>query len=69
MFNTVASLSAAYPWLNGKRKRKYVKQCMDQIGKLDKNTMERQIVRLYMEGKIDESQHDFLVDKINDNYK
>jgi hypothetical protein len=56
-------------WLNGKRKRKYVKQCMDQIGKLDKNTMERQIVRLYMEGKIDESQHDFLVDKINDNYK
>jgi len=35
-----------------KAQRKYVKECINQIGKLDKETMEDKIIGYYVDGKI-----------------
>jgi YVTN family beta-propeller protein len=56
-------------WLNGRRQRKHFKEYLDKIDKSDKSTIERGISKLYADGKISESQHQILKDKVSEQYK
>jgi YVTN family beta-propeller protein len=55
-------------WLNAKTHRKYLRECINQIGILDKNTIEERITRLYIDGKLNESHRQLLEDKIAEHY-
>jgi hypothetical protein len=48
--------------------RKYVKECINQIGKLDKNAMEDKIIGYYVDGKLSEDHRQLLKDKISEYY-
>jgi hypothetical protein len=43
--------------------------CIEQIGKLDKNTIEDKIKAYYVHGKISEDHRQFLKDKISEYYE
>jgi hypothetical protein len=47
---------------------KHLKECINQIGKLDKNAMEDKMNGYYLSGKINEDQREFLKDKISEYY-
>jgi YVTN family beta-propeller protein len=55
-------------WRKARTQRKYVKKCIDQIGKLDKNAMEDKIIEYYVEGKLSEDHRQLLKDKIAEYY-
>jgi len=55
-------------WLKARRQRKHLKECINQIGKLDKNTMEEKITGYYIEGKLNEDHRQLLKDKISEYY-
>jgi len=62
-------IPSAISWLNGKRQRKYFRESLGDIGKSDKESLERHITALYSEGKINDSHYQVLKDKISDFYK
>jgi YVTN family beta-propeller protein len=49
--------------------RKYLKECINQIGKLDKNAIEEKIIGYYVDGKINEDHRQLLKDKISEYYE
>lgn len=51
-----------------KMQRKHMKECIEEIGKLDKNTIEEKITGYYVEGKLNEDHRQLLKDKISDYY-
>jgi hypothetical protein len=55
-------------WLNGRRQRGYLQQYITQIGKFDKNRLEKRITSSYIEGKINDSHYQLLKDKISEYY-
>ena len=61
-------IPSAISWLNGRRQRKYFKESLGNIGKSNKELVEKQITRLYSEGKINDSQYQILKEKIADHY-
>jgi YVTN family beta-propeller protein len=54
--------------VRAKRQRKYLKECMNQIGKIDKNAIEKMITGYYVEGKISQDHRQLLKDKIAEYY-
>jgi hypothetical protein len=61
------------PALIGRRKikmqLKYFKECISQIGKLDKNTLEDKIIGYYADGKLSDVHHQLLNDKVSEYYE
>jgi YVTN family beta-propeller protein len=61
------------PAIIGRRKtkmqRKYLKECINQIDKLDKNAIEEKIIGYYVDGKISQEHRQLLNDKISEYYK
>ena len=56
-------------WLNGKRQRTHLRQYIDNIGKLDKDTIEKNITDSYTQGKISESHYQMLKERISEYYR
>ena len=56
-------------WRKTRTQRKYFKECINQIGKLDKNAIEDKIIGYYADGKLGEVHHQLLKDKISEYYK
>lgn len=58
--------------VNGWRQRKNLSKLIERIdsghGKLDRNTLENEIMRLYTKGKINDSHYTLLKDKISEYY-
>ncbi len=55
-------------WLKTKRQLEHLKDCINQIGKLDKNAIEEKIIGYYVERKISEDHRHLLKDKISEYY-
>jgi len=55
-------------WRKARTQRKYVKECINQIGKLDKNAIEDKILAYYVDGKLSEDHCQLLKDKISEYY-
>ena len=55
--------------VKARTQRGHLKECINEIGKLDKNTIEEMITRYYIDGKISESHHKLLNDKIAEYYE
>jgi len=53
-------------WRKARTQRKYVKECINQIGKLDKEAMEDKIIGYYIDGKISVNHRQILKDKISE---
>jgi YVTN family beta-propeller protein len=56
-------------WLNGKRQRTHLRQYINDIGKLDKGTIEKNITNSYTKGKISESHYKMLKERISEYYQ
>ena len=56
-------------WRKTKRQRKFFRECENQIGKLDKDAIEEEIIGYYVDGKISQEHRQFLNDKIAEYYK
>src|ERR1041385_690253 len=50
--------------IKARTQSKYLKECIEQIGKLNKNVIEEKIIRYYVEEKINENHRQLLKDKI-----
>ena len=61
-WNSIVDLAKA------KMQRKHLKECIEEIGKLDKNTIEEKITGYYVDGKISEDHRQLLKDKISEYY-
>jgi YVTN family beta-propeller protein len=55
-------------WLKTRTQYKHLKECIKQIGTLDKNAIEDKMKEYYLEGKISEAHRQFLKDKISEYY-
>jgi YVTN family beta-propeller protein len=55
-------------WFNGYRQRKHLRQFIKDIGKSDKDTLEKTITDSYTRGKISQSHYQLLKDKISEYY-
>jgi YVTN family beta-propeller protein len=56
-------------WLRSKGQRKHLEECLNQIGKLDREKIEEKITKLYVQGKLNDSHHRLLNDKIAEYYE
>jgi len=56
-------------WIKTRRERNYLKTIMNEIGKLDKNSMEDIINASYTAGKINKDDREILMDRISEYYK
>jgi hypothetical protein len=54
--------------VKARTQRTYLKECINQIGKLDKNAIEEKITGYYVDGRISENHRQFLRDKISEYY-
>ncbi|MFY9795062.1 MAG: hypothetical protein WAK17_22245 [Candidatus Nitrosopolaris sp.] len=59
----------AYPCSTVKNQLEHLKECPNQIGKLDKNAIEERIVGYYVQGKTSEDHRQLLKDKISEYYE
>ena len=55
--------------VKARTQRKHLKECITQIGKLDKNAIEDKIIGYYVDGKISEDHRQLLNDKISEYYE
>lgn len=55
-------------WRKIRTQRKYFKECISQIDRLDKNAIEDKIIGYYADGKLSDVQHQLLNDKISKYY-
>ena len=60
---------AVIGWRKTRTQRKYFKECINQIGRLDKNAIEDKIIGYYADGKISEDHRQLLKDKISEYYE
>ncbi len=56
-------------WRKTRTQRKYFKECIYQIGKLDKNAIDNKIIGYYADGKLSDVHHQLLNDKISEYYE
>lgn len=56
-------------WLSGKRQRRNLREYLDKIGKVDRHTIEKEVIKLYSNGKISDYHYQMLKDKISEYYK
>ncbi|MGA9153859.1 MAG: hypothetical protein WBZ36_25035 [Candidatus Nitrosopolaris sp.] len=62
------SIPSIAGWIKNRRQLENLKQCINQIGRLDKNAIEEKMKGYYVEGKISEDHRQFLKDKISEYY-
>ena len=62
------SWSSIVGWFKARTQLKHLKECINQIGKLDKNAIEEKIIGYYVEGKLSEDHRQLLKDKISEYY-
>jgi YVTN family beta-propeller protein len=55
-------------WRRSRTQRKYFKECINQIGRLDKKIIEDKIIGYYADGKLSDVHHQLLNDKISEYY-
>jgi len=63
------SIPSIFGWTKARTQRKHLKECINQIGKLDKDAIEKKIIRYYVDGKISEDHRQLLKDKISEYYQ
>jgi YVTN family beta-propeller protein len=63
------SIPSIMGWVKTRTQRKYLKKCINQIGKLDRNAIEEMITEYYVDGKISEPHRQLLKDKISEYYE
>jgi hypothetical protein len=63
------SIPSIFVWVKARAQRKHLEECIDQIGKLDKNAIEDKIKGYYVHGKISEEHRQFLKDRISEYYE
>ena len=62
------SIPSIAGWLKTRTQLKHLKECINQIGRLDKNAIENKMKEYYVRGKISEDHRQFLKDKISEYY-
>jgi YVTN family beta-propeller protein len=62
------SIPSIFGWVKTRRQLKHLKECIEQIGKLDKNAIEEKMKGYYVEGKISEDHRQFLKERISEYY-
>jgi YVTN family beta-propeller protein len=62
------SIPSIAGWLKGRTQLKHLDECINQIGKLDRNAIEDKTNGYYVEGKISEAHLEFLKDRISEYY-
>jgi YVTN family beta-propeller protein len=62
------SIPSIAGWIKARRQLEHLKDCLDQIDKLDRNTIEDKINGYYVLGKIREEHRQFLKDKVSEYY-
>ena len=62
------SIPSIAGWLKTKMQFEHLEECINQIGKSDKNTIEDKINGYYVEGKISEDHRQFLKERISEYY-
>jgi hypothetical protein len=55
--------------LEGAKQERNANACINQIGKLDRNTIEDKIIGYYADGKLSDVHHQLLKDKISEYYE
>jgi YVTN family beta-propeller protein len=55
-------------WVKARTQRKNLRECLNQIGRLDKNAIEEKIIGYYVDGKLSEDHRQLLKDKISEYY-
>jgi YVTN family beta-propeller protein len=63
------SIPTIASWVKAETQRKHLRECVDQIGKLDKSGIEDKMKGYYVQGKISEDHRQFLKDKISEYYE
>lgn len=63
------SIPSIFGWVKARTQLKHLEECINQIGKLDKNAIEDKINRYYVHGKISEDHPQYLKDKISEYYE
>ena len=56
-------------WVKSRTQLKHLEECINQIGKLDKNSIENKINGYYVLGKISEEHRQFMKDRISEYYE
>ena len=62
------SIPSIFGWVKSRTQGKHLEECLNQIGKLDKNAIEDKIKVFYIQGKLSEGHLQFLKDKISEYY-
>ena len=62
------SIPSIFGWFKARKQLEHLEECINQIGKLDKNAIEDKIKGYYVHGKISEDHRQFLKDKISEYY-
>jgi hypothetical protein len=62
------SIPSIIDLVKARTQRKHLKECINQIGKLDKNAIEEKITEYYVKGKLSEDHRQLLNDKISQYY-
>jgi YVTN family beta-propeller protein len=63
------SIPSIAGWYKARKQLEHLEECINQIGKLDKNAIETKIKGYYVHGKISEDHRQFLKDKISEYYE
>jgi YVTN family beta-propeller protein len=63
------SIPSIAGWYKARKQLEHLEECINQIGKLDKNAIENKIKGYYVHGKISEDHRQFLKDKISEYYE
>jgi hypothetical protein len=62
------SIPSIAGWIKNRRQLENLKECINQIGRLDKNAIENKMKGYYVDGKLSEDHREFLKDKISEYY-
>ncbi|MGA9149365.1 MAG: YncE family protein [Candidatus Nitrosopolaris sp.] len=62
------SIPSIFGWAKARTQLKHLEECINQIGKLDKNAIEDKMKVYYVHGKISEEHRQFLKDRISEYY-
>jgi hypothetical protein len=56
-------------WIKARTQRKYLKECLNQIGTLNRNDLEKKITGYFVDGKLSDSHRELLKDKISEHHE
>lgn len=63
------SIPSIFGWFKARSQLKHLEECMNQIGKLDRNEIEDKIKGYYVHGKLSEDHRQYLKDSISEYYE